>query len=61
MAKMTRADWIRTLSDERLAKIFLNNICQACYLKETCSLELRRKCYDNIKKGLSEEIEVEEK
>jgi ribosomal protein L40E len=61
MAKMTRGDWIRSLDDVRLTKLLLKNICQVCYLREGCSSDLRRKCYSNIKKSLSEEIEVDEK
>ena len=60
MAKMTRGDWIRSLNDVRLTKLLLKNICQVCFNRETCSLSLRKKCYGNIKKALSEEIEVEE-
>ena len=61
MAKMTRADYVRNLDDVALAKLFLRNICQACRLHETCSSELRNKCYSNILRGLKEEIEVKEK
>ena len=61
MAKMTRGDWIRTLNDDRLTKLLLRNICQVCFNRKTCSLDLRKKCYGNIKKALGEEIEVDEK
>jgi hypothetical protein len=61
MAKMTRGDWIRSLNDDRLTKFLLKNICQVCCLRERCSSDLKRECYEKIMIDLSEEIEVKEK